>query len=101
MLPALRPRVGEPTHGSAMMGGMRPMLATATDHLPTGEGWVHEVKWDGVRVLVDAHDGVARMTSRNDNAVTAAWPDLSTPPLGDRDVLVDGTGGAAPVVVGS
>jgi bifunctional non-homologous end joining protein LigD len=73
-----------------MMGPMRPMLATATDHLPTGEGWVHEVKWDGVRVLVDAHDGVARMTSRNDNAVTAAWPDLSEPPLGDRDLLVDG-----------
>ena len=30
------------------------------------------------------------MTSRNDNNVTAAWPELSAPPLGDRDLLVDG-----------
>ena len=73
-----------------MMARMRPMLATPTDGPPPGEGWTHEVKWDGVRVLVDARDGVVRMTSRNDNPVTAAWPDLSEPPLGDRDLLVDG-----------
>ncbi len=73
-----------------MMGRMRPMLATPTDREPPGEGWVHEVKWDGVRVLVDARDGAVRMTSRNDNPVTAAWPDLSEPPLGDLDLLVDG-----------
>jgi bifunctional non-homologous end joining protein LigD len=66
------------------------MLATKTDRVPTGAQWLHEVKWDGVRVLVDVRDGVARMTSRNDNNVTAAWPDLSDPPLGDRDLLVDG-----------
>ena len=51
---------------------------------------MHEVKWDGVRVLVDVTDGVARMLSRNGNVVTAAWPDLSAAPLGDRDLLVDG-----------
>ena len=66
------------------------MLATKTDRVPTGTQWLHEVKWDGVRVLVDVHDGVARMTSRNDNNVTVAWPELSDPPLGDRDLLVDG-----------
>jgi bifunctional non-homologous end joining protein LigD len=73
-----------------MMSAMRPMLATATDHVPPGPDWVHEVKWDGVRVLVDVTAGVVRMTSRNDNPVTPAWPDLSTPPLGDRDLLLDG-----------
>ena len=66
------------------------MLASKTDRVPTGTQWLLEVKWDGVRVLVDVHDGVTRMTSRNDNNVTAAWPDLSAPPLGDRDLLVDG-----------
>ncbi|MGZ5400715.1 MAG: non-homologous end-joining DNA ligase [Nocardioides sp.] len=69
---------------------MRPMLATPTDHVPPGDEWVHEVKWDGVRVLVDVTDGVTRMFSRNGNVVTAAWPDLSVAPLGDRDLLVDG-----------
>ncbi len=66
------------------------MLASKTDRLPTGAQWLHEVKWDGVRVLVDVRDGVVRMTSRNDNDVTPAWPDLSAPPLGTRDLLVDG-----------
>ncbi len=66
------------------------MLATKIDRVPSGPQWLHEVKWDGVRVLVDVRDGVVRMTSRNDNNVTAAWPELSDPPLGDRDLLVDG-----------
>ncbi|WP_210503606.1 non-homologous end-joining DNA ligase [Nocardioides xinjiangensis] len=66
------------------------MLATKTDRVPTGAQWLHEVKWDGVRVLVDVRDGAVRMTSRNDNDVTPAWPDLSDAPLGGRDLLVDG-----------
>ena len=66
------------------------MLATKTDRVPTGAQWLHEVKWDGVRVLVDVGAGGVRMTSRNGNAVTAAWPELSDAPLGDRDLLVDG-----------
>ncbi|MBD3914973.1 non-homologous end-joining DNA ligase [Nocardioides hwasunensis] len=66
------------------------MLASKTDRVPTGAQWLHEVKWDGVRVLVDVRDGVARMTSRNDNDVTAAWPELSAAPLGERDLMVDG-----------
>ncbi|MBC2933024.1 non-homologous end-joining DNA ligase [Nocardioides sp. zg-1228] len=66
------------------------MLASKTDRVPVGAEWLHEVKWDGVRVLVDVRDGGVRMTSRNDNDVTPAWPDLAVSPLGDRDVLVDG-----------
>lgn len=66
------------------------MLASKTDRVPTGAQWLHEVKWDGVRVIVDVRDGVARMTSRNDNDVTLAWPDLAAPPLGERDLMVDG-----------
>jgi bifunctional non-homologous end joining protein LigD len=66
------------------------MLASKTDRVPTGPQWLHEVKWDGVRVLVDVRDGAVRMTSRNDNDVTPAWPELSDPPLGTRDLLVDG-----------
>lgn len=66
------------------------MLASKTDRVPTGAQWLHEVKWDGVRVLVDVRDGVVRMTSRNDNDVTPAWPDLAAAPLGDRDLMVDG-----------
>ncbi len=75
------------------MASVRPMLASPGDHVPTGEGWSHEVKWDGIRILADVRDGrdgVARFHSRNGNDVSAAWPDVTTSPLGDRDLLVDG-----------
>lgn len=71
---------------------MRPMLATAGTDVPTDDGWIHEVKWDGVRMLADVVPSAsqARMLTRNGNDATVAWPDLHVPPLGDRDVLVDG-----------
>ena len=69
---------------------MRPMLATPGRHVPSGDAWTHEVKWDGVRALTEVRDGTLRMTSRNENAITIAWPELASSPLGDRDVLVDG-----------
>src|SRR6476659_9799731 len=79
--------------GRGMMARMLPMLATPGRHVPTGEAWSHEVKWDGVRILADVTaegTGTARLTSRNGNDATIAWPELSTSPLGPRDVLVDG-----------
>jgi bifunctional non-homologous end joining protein LigD len=66
------------------------MLATPGRTVPVGEEWTHEVKWDGIRVLGDCSSGLVRFTSRNENDVSAAWPDLATSPLGDRDLLVDG-----------
>jgi bifunctional non-homologous end joining protein LigD len=69
---------------------MRPMLATHGRTVPTSDAWTHEVKWDGVRALTDVRGGTLRMTSRNENAITIAWPELSTSPYGDRDLLVDG-----------
>ena len=69
---------------------MRPMLATKGTYVPRGEEWVHEVKWDGVRALTEVRDGRLRMFSRNGNDITVAWPELSTSPLGERDLLVDG-----------
>jgi bifunctional non-homologous end joining protein LigD len=69
---------------------MRPMLATRGSHVPDDDAWTHEVKWDGVRALTEVRDLTVRMTSRNENAITIAWPDLATSPLGGRDLLVDG-----------
>lgn len=72
------------------MGGMRPMLATPVAAVPKGAGWVHEVKWDGVRVLADVRDGTLTLTSRAENDVTAGYPELRA--LGDLydDMLLDG-----------
>ena len=69
---------------------MRPMLATPGTDVPVGGGWSHEVKWDGMRLLAETRDGRTRLTSRNDNDVTDAWPDVAASPFGDRDLMVDG-----------
>ncbi|SFA73587.1 bifunctional non-homologous end joining protein LigD [Nocardioides alpinus] len=68
------------------------MLATKGDVVPTGDEWSHEVKWDGVRMLADVADGAerARLTTRNGNDATIAWPDVSPAPMDGRDLLVDG-----------
>ncbi len=71
---------------------MLPMLATPSPHqgrAPEGDGWVHEVKWDGMRVLADRADGRLRLTSRRGNTVTTAYPELLPESLPD-DVLLDG-----------
>jgi bifunctional non-homologous end joining protein LigD len=66
---------------------MRPMLATRGTHVPTGEEWQHEVKWDGMRVLVDVRDGHARLFSRHENDATVSFPELAGLPV--RDALID------------
>ena len=69
---------------------MRPMLATVADSVPTGPAWVHEVKWDGMRVLVDVREGRVSVWSRTERDVTAAFPELDA--LGESydDMLLDG-----------
>ena len=67
---------------------MRPMLASATPRagrgedvsaadVPAGPDWLHEVKWDGMRVLVDVQDGTLRLTARSESTVTVAFPELA------------------------
>jgi bifunctional non-homologous end joining protein LigD len=68
---------------------MRPMLATRADHVPTGAEWTHEVKWDGMRVLVTTGGPRARFVSRNDNDVSVSFPELHQIGAG-RDLLLDG-----------
>jgi bifunctional non-homologous end joining protein LigD len=64
------------------------MLATRGTHVPAGEEWQHEVKWDGMRVLVEVRGGAARLWSRNENDATVSFPELARIPAGDA--LLDG-----------
>jgi bifunctional non-homologous end joining protein LigD len=64
------------------------MLATRGTHVPSGAEWLHEVKWDGIRLLGDVTEDGARFTSRNENDVTAGYPELAG--LAGRDMLLDG-----------
>lgn len=72
---------------------MRPMLATPGDLRagpPTGPDWAHEIKWDGIRVLADVHDGRLRMLTRGQRDIAVALPELvGLADLAD-DLLLDG-----------
>ena len=69
---------------------MRPMLATRGTSVPSGTAWLHEVKWDGMRVLVEVSGGAVRIWSRNENDVTVSFPELHDLADLDHDVLLDG-----------
>jgi bifunctional non-homologous end joining protein LigD len=47
-----------------------PMLATLVDAVPTGEGWLYEVKWDGYRAIASVSGGDATLASRRGNDLT-------------------------------
>ncbi|APL94420.1 DNA ligase D [Sphingobium indicum] len=42
-----------------------PQLATLVDAVPTGNGWMHEIKYDGYRCLVSASGGKVRIFTRS------------------------------------
>ena len=71
------------------MDGVHPMLATAGP-LPSGPGWAYELKWDGVRALVDVRAAEFTIMSRNGNDVTAAYPELAGLSTVCPDMLIDG-----------
>ncbi len=49
-------------------------LATLVDRPPIGEDWVHEIKFDGYRLLGYAANGSARLVTRNGNDWTRKFP---------------------------
>ncbi len=71
----------------------KPMLATLTETLPTGDDWTFEVKWDGYRAVGYVRGGEAKLVSRNGNDLTARFPDIAKA-LGraakSPDCVVDG-----------
>jgi bifunctional non-homologous end joining protein LigD len=42
-----------------------PQLATLRDHAPTGDQWLHEIKWDGYRLLAARDGDAVKLQSRN------------------------------------
>jgi bifunctional non-homologous end joining protein LigD len=51
-------------------------LATLVDASPEGDRWVHEIKFDGYRLLAFCSKGEVRLRTRNGNDWTAKFPSL-------------------------
>ncbi len=56
---------------------VEPELATLTKTAPEGASWIHEIKYDGYRMLSRIAEGSARMISRNKKDWTANFPSIA------------------------
>ncbi len=52
-------------------------LATLADAAPTGDDWIHEIKYDGYRVLAHVEDGQVRLRTRNGHDWTDRFPEIA------------------------
>lgn len=79
--------VAEPSDGP-----FEPQLAKLGDAPPKGEQWVHEIKWDGYRILATINDGEVRLWSRNALEWTDKIPEIrdAVAALGLKSGALDG-----------
>jgi bifunctional non-homologous end joining protein LigD len=77
---------------AAMPTVVRPMLATSVEKPFDGDDWLFEIKWDGYRSVAFIHNGKLRLVSRNQNDLTALYPELRDLPshLRAKTAVVDG-----------
>ncbi len=65
---------------SPMPRSVSPMLATLATRPPSGESWLYEVKWDGVRALCFIENNELRIFSRSGKRCDQQYPELSVLP---------------------
>jgi bifunctional non-homologous end joining protein LigD len=68
------------------------MLPTLVEEVPDGPGWLFELKWDGVRVLVLRADGRVALWSRTGRDASAQYPEVvqAVAGLAGGDLALDG-----------
>ncbi|HEY5803516.1 MAG TPA: DNA ligase D [Lysobacter sp.] len=73
-------------------GPFEPQLAKLGESPPKGDQWLHELKWDGYRILVTVADGSVRLWSRNALEWTDKIPDIrdAVTALGLKSGALDG-----------
>ena len=60
-----------------MPANPKPQLATLADKAPQGPDWLHEIKYDGYRLLARIEDGKVRLITRSGLDWTAKFPELA------------------------
>jgi ATP-dependent DNA ligase len=58
---------------------LEPMLAKASDGLPSGDGWMFEPKWDGFRAIVFRDGDEVLIQSRDLKPLDRYFPELAAP----------------------
>lgn len=91
-----RPRIDPSTVAGARRAAQpelfTPELATLVTVPPRGENWIHEIKYDGYRILCILSGGQARLVSRNGNDWTSKFAGIaeSASRLGIPNAILDG-----------
>src|SRR5262249_35273393 len=57
-----------------------PMSAYLADHPPSGDQWLYEIKWDGVRAVCFIRDQKVEIFSRTGNRCDRQYPELAVLP---------------------
>ncbi len=78
------------TKVSDMPDFVAPELCTPVDHPPSGEGWVHEVKFDGYRVQMRVEEGEATLKTRKGLDWTDKFGAIAKEASTLPDVMIDG-----------
>jgi bifunctional non-homologous end joining protein LigD len=60
-----------------MPANLKPQLATVADRAPDGPEWLHEIKYDGYRLLARIEGGKVRLITRGGLDWTAKFPALA------------------------
>ncbi len=87
--PGWRPSTPE-AMPEAMPEFMEPQLCQTVDRPPAGEGWVHEIKFDGYRMQLRAAAGAATLRTRKGLDWTAKFGAIAAAGQGLPDSIVDG-----------
>ncbi|MGA9979328.1 MAG: non-homologous end-joining DNA ligase [Candidatus Sulfotelmatobacter sp.] len=71
---------------------IHPMLAESVDRPFDGAEWLFEIKWDGYRAVAFINADKVRLVSRNQNDLTARYPELKDLPkfVHAREAILDG-----------
>ncbi|MFZ0612752.1 MAG: DNA ligase D [Desulfobacterales bacterium] len=77
---------------SAFPGVIKPQLATLVETPPQGDLWLHEIKYDGYRILAYKKDSRVRLLTRNAKDWTArmSYPVNSLEALAIEEFVLDG-----------
>src|SRR5687767_13967243 len=91
----------EPAVALPFAAPLAPMLSSAADALPGGEGWQFEPKWDGFRTLVFRDGDEILLQSRDERPMNRYFPELVAPLAAtlpercvvDGEIVIVGSGG--------
>lgn len=62
--------------GHVVLKPIIPFEPITVNQIPTGDNWVAQIKWDGVRILTYCEGGEVRLINRRQNDRTMQYPEL-------------------------